>query len=427
MAKPMLVTTPLLFLALDYWPLRRFAKQNAARPPARSSASLVLEKAPLLLLSIAAGVATLIAQKSTVGYGEQTPLLTRLVNASVASATYIKQMFWPANLTIFYPQPANGWPLSEISLSLGLLVLVSAAVIHGHKTRPYLVVGWLWYLVSLSPTLGLVPVGLQAHADRYTYLPQIGLYIAITWLASDVASRFPRSKSAWIIVGAAAIAALTWFARVQASSWRDTETLWKHAIAVDPNNDVANYNLALRALDRDRVDDAIRYLENALAGRADQETSSHLSTSLLHNVLGIALARKGRAPEAMVHYRKAVELRDNFADAHTNLATALLAAGANEEAIKHFRIAKDLPPEDAQSHLRLAAALGRTGHTEEALTEYRRAIFIEPRNPKAHYLLAKALDLGGNRDEARIEANRAVELDPSQPEFKALQEQFREK
>jgi Flp pilus assembly protein TadD len=273
----------------------------------------------------------------------------------------------------------------------------------------------------------LVPVGLQAHADRYTYLPQVGLYLAITWLAVDVGLRFPRGKGAWILAAAAAVAALTWVARVQTSSWRNTETLWEHAIAVDPNNDVANYNLALLALDRDKVDDAIRHLESALAGRNNQETSSRLSTSLLHNVLGIALDRKGLAREAIVHYRKAVELRDNFADAHTNLATALLAAGANDEAIQHFRRAKDLPPEDAQSHLRLAAALSRTGHTEEALTEYRRAVFIDPRNPRTHYLLAKALDLAGKRDEARVEANRAAELDPSQPEFKALQEHFSEK
>ena len=426
MAKPMLVTLPLLLSALDYWPLQRFEKR-ASGEKATPYTRLILEKVPLLILSMAAGVATLIAQKSTVGYGEQTPLLWRLGNASITCVVYIGQMFWPTRLAVFYPWPSTGWPVSDVLLAAGLLALVTVLAVCFRKTRPYLIVGWLWYLISLSPTVGLIPVGLQAHADRYTYLPQIGLYIALAWLAGDLAARFPPAKRVWMFVGPSAVVAATWLAWIQTSSWRNTETLWRHALAMTPNNDVANYNLALLAMDRDRIDDAIRYLENALAGRSDQETSSHLSTALLHNTLGIALARKGREQDAIGHYRKAIELRDDYADAHTNLATALSANGATGEAIEHFRIAKNLPPEDARSHLRLAVALDRSGQTAEAMSEYRRALVLDPRNAQAHYLLARALELAGNRDEARIEAARAVELDSGQPEFKALQERLNEK
>jgi tetratricopeptide (TPR) repeat protein len=407
-----------LFL-LDYWPLDRFKKQGFT--------TLVLEKVPLLFLSMAAGIATLIAQKSTVGYGEQTPLLARLGNASIACVTYIGQMFWPAKLAAFYPQPTNGWSRTDILLAGALLAIITILSMRFRKSRPYLIVGWLWYLISLSLTLGLIPVGLQAHADRYTYLPQIGLYIALTWLVGDLAKRFPATRPAWVFAGFAAVGTSTWLSSAQASSWRNTETLWEHALAVMPHNDVANYNLALLALDRGRLDDAIRYLENALAGRSDREASSNVSTALLHNTLGIALAREGRPQDAIAHYRKAIELRDDYADAHTNLASILFEKGDTAEAIEHFRKAKSLPPEDARSHLRLAIALDRTGQTAEAMSEYRRALALAPSNARAHYHLAMALERAGNRVEARIEVARALELDPSQPEFKALQEQLNQK
>src|SRR4051812_1232989 len=215
MAKPMLVTLPFILVALDYWPLRRFEKHSFAR--------LLVEKIPLLLLSIASGIATLIAQKSTVGYGEQTPLLSRLGNASIACVAYIGQMFWPTRLAVFYPQPPNGWAVADILLAVGLLAFITILAAVVRKARPYLIVGWLWYIISLPPTLGLIPVGLQAHADRYTYLPQIGLYVALTWLAGDLAGRFPATRRVWMLAGVAAVAAGTWLASAQASSWRNTE------------------------------------------------------------------------------------------------------------------------------------------------------------------------------------------------------------
>ena len=373
-AKPMLVTLPLLLLLLDYWPLRRFEKLRSANEPRREWRKLIFEKIPLLLLSVAAGIATLIVQKSTVGYGEQTPLVWRLGNAATACIIYIGQMFWPVKLAVFYPQPTGGWPLGKILLYVGLLALISTLAFGPRRTRPYLIVGWLWYLICLAPTLGLIPVGLQAHADRYTYLPQIGLYIAFVWLAGDFVTRSAVLKWLGMFAAPAAIAGLAWLAWLQTSSWRTTETLWEHALAVAPNNDVAHYNLALLAMDRGQIDDAIRHYEAALVSVGEHETPSRLSAALLHNNLGIALSRKGSEQEAIAHYRKAIDLRDDFADAHTNLATALFAKGDTPEAIEHFRRAITLPPEDARSHLRLAVALERSGQTAEAMSEYRRAL-----------------------------------------------------
>jgi Tfp pilus assembly protein PilF len=304
--------------------------------------------------------------------------------------------------------------------------LITGLAFYFRKRCPYLIVGWSWYLVCLSPTLGLIPVGLQAHADRYTYLPQIGLYIALAWLIGDLAAQFPATRRIWMGLAPAAVAGAASLAWIQTSFWRNTETLWKRAVFVAPNNDLANYNLALSDIDRGRFDDAIRHLERALDAGRDHDLAPHLSTALLHNALGIALARKGQNVEAVAHYRKAIELRDDFSDAHTNLGALLLAKGSPVDAIEHFRKVTNLPPEDSASHLRLGVALERSGQVAEATSEYRRALVVDPRNAKAHYLLANALRLTGKREEARTEADRAVELDSSQPDFKALQDQLKE-
>jgi len=369
MAKPMLVTLPFLLLLLDYWPLQRFEKFGSGNAVSRSPTRLLLEKVPLLLLAAGTGVATLLAQKLTVSYGEQTPLLSRLGTASVACVTYIGQMFWPARLAVFYPQPPGGWPVATILFAIGLLTFVTGVAVCFRKTRPYLIVGWLWYLISLSPTLGLIPVGVQAHADRYTYLPQIGLYLAVTWCAVDLGPR-----RAWAFIAPLVLAGLTWLAWLQTSSWLNTETLWRHALAVMPNNSVAHFNLAALERDRGQIDEAISHYERALAAIGEAERSSQLSPAIVHNALGIALARKGLDQEAIAHYRKAIALRPDLADAQTNLATALLASGATAEAIEHFRKAASVPPQDANSHFRLAVALERAGQRTEALSEYQRAL-----------------------------------------------------
>ena len=370
MSKPMLVTVPLVLLLLDYWPLRRLDGAKTFR-------TAVVEKLPLLALSLVSAAATLIAQKATVGYGERIPLLLRIGNAARACLTYIWQMFWPDDLAAFYPQSAFSY--AAVTTAFALLLGLTAVALLLHKRSPYVTVGWFWYAVSLVPVLGLVPVGLQAHADRYTYLPQIGLYIAISWLVIDLAARTTVVRRLIVCAAPVVVLCLATLARSQAGTWRNTQTLWQHAVSVTSNNDLAHYNLASIAMRRGDVSGAIAHYEQALAGSESGESTSHVSAALLHNGLGIALALQGRQEEAATHYRKAIELRPDFADAHTNLASLLVGLGATDEAVAHYRAAVGIPPEDADSHLRFAAMLERLQRTEEAGSEYRRGLELQAR------------------------------------------------
>ena len=369
MAKPMLVTHPLLLFLLDYWPL--------GRNPTTASGwwKSIVEKTPLFVLSFLAAVATLIAQGTTVSYSEKLPLAWRLGNGLLSYVVYIWEMIWPARLAAFYPHTADHLSLWKVALAALFLGAVTALAFVWRKTRPYFGVGWLWYLVTLLPVIGFIQVGLQGRADRYTYLPQIGLYLALAWL---VAPWGLRSNPRRVILGAAAavvVSGLAWQARIQASYWRSTETLWQHALEVTTDNDIAHYNVAAFLLRRGQVDDAISHYEKALNIRPDErETHYHLSRALLHASLANALMKKGRLDEALDHYRKAVELRDDFADAHSNLASLLAKKGQTAEAIAHYEKAVALPPEDAFSHIGLARLLVQLGRKGEAMVHYDRAL-----------------------------------------------------
>jgi tetratricopeptide (TPR) repeat protein len=388
MSKSMLVTLPLLLLLLDYWPLERF--RNA--PSSLSLRKLIVEKIPLLFLSLAAALITFVAQRHTVGYTDQEPLDLRLGNAVISYVTYIGQMFWPAKLAVFYPQPSTlgFWP---IVLSLLLLGGITAVAFKVRRHQPYLLVGWLWYLIALLPVIGLVQVGLQARADRYTYLPQVGLCVAFSWGLAALPIWKNRARRALASVAAAIIVGLlAWQAGRQTSYWRSTERLWTHAAAVTTNNDLAHYNLAAIFLERGQLDDAIWHYEQALALSGDRESHHHMSAALVHNNLAIALARKGRIGEAMAQLQRAVELRDDFADAHANLAVMLAQQGDTAGAILHFEKALLIPPEDAPSHLGLAALLWRSGRKEEALAHYRRALQIAPGSVPRQNAFSKAIN-----------------------------------
>jgi tetratricopeptide (TPR) repeat protein len=243
------------------------------------------------------------------------------------------------------------------------------------RTRPYFIVGWFWYLIALLPVIGFIQVGLQGRADRYTYLPQIGLCIALIWAPPDWALRSNTRRAILAVATAIIIGALAWQARIQTSYWSSTESLWTHALEVTKDNDVAHYNVAVYLLRRGRLDEAISHYEKALNIRpGNRETHYHLSVALLHTSLGNALAEKGRLDEAIAHYRQAIELRDDFADAHSNLAALLARKGETAEAIAHYEKALAIPPEDAASHIRLARLFLQLGRNDEAVVHYRRAL-----------------------------------------------------
>src|SRR6266513_4169950 len=243
MSKPMLVTLPFVLLLLDYWPLARIEGQFWKR---------VLEKIPLIALSAASSVTTFLVQKGAVGHTEELPIFERINNAVVSYVLYIWQMLWPVDLAVFYPHPENRLPSWEIVSCLVLLACATVVAIALRKRRPYLITGWLWYLGMLVPVIGLVQVGWQGRADRYTYLPQIGLYIMVAWSAFDLTAPLRYQRAIVDGMAAVVLGALVWAASVQASYWRNSETLWTHALAVTPSNDVAENNLGIVLLSQSR-------------------------------------------------------------------------------------------------------------------------------------------------------------------------------
>ncbi|HXM36585.1 MAG TPA: tetratricopeptide repeat protein [Pyrinomonadaceae bacterium] len=439
MAKPMLVTIPLILLLLDYWPLGRFA-QSLPRESKAVRWRLVLEKVPLLVLSFASCIATFIAQQGAMNSFEQLPLALRINNALVSCLTYIRQMIWPVNLTVYYPHPSYQLPFWEIALAAALLVTITIVAAALPRKYPYLITGWLWYLVMLVPVIGVIQVGSQAHADRYTYLPQIGLCFAITWVVTDLSRSWPRRRE---ILGAGAImaiAALALSAWHQTSFWRESESLWTRALAVNSNNDVAHSHLGNSALQKGRIDEAILHYQKALEISQNyketdrREAYYNLGYALLrkdkideaianyrkalegpfqyepeaHSSLGDALLRKGQIDEAIVHFEKFVQLRPDHAEAYYNLGNALLQKGRMDDAVAHFEKALKLNPVLAEAENDLGNALFRKGKVEEAIAHYERALQIDPRSISALSQLAWVL---ATNSEAQIRNGaKAIEL-----------------
>lgn len=342
MSKPMLVTLPVLLMLLDAWPLRRMrlfqghAKRQAATEIGGDSwRSLIVEKLPLLALSIASAIITINAQSAggAVSTLEQSPLADRFVNAIVACAMYLKQMLWPVNLAPFYPRPAN-WPPTVVIASAATLLGISIAAIASFKRRPHMLVGWLWYLISLLPVIGLVAIGSAARADRYTYVPLIGVFIMIVWSIPATASgdRFAfvwRTVSGCVVL--VVLAALTFR---QTTFWHDSITLGEHTIAATGDNAVARFNLANALVQKGENEAAIRQFAEAA------RINPHWADVPFN--LGNAYMRLERMDEAIAAYEQAISLRPNFFNAHSNLGIAAVRTGQVDRALMHFQQAADI-------------------------------------------------------------------------------------
>ena len=344
MSKPMLVTLPFVLLLLDYWPLGRFETHRSNT--GRRLLQLVLEKIPLIALSAVSSIVTFLAQRGAIGWTEQLPMSARISNALVAYVIYIRQMFWPARLAVFYPHPENRLPVLEISLAFIVLVGITAAAFVFRKKAPYFMTGWLWYLGMLVPVIGLVQVGWQGHADRYTYLPQIGLYIAVTWGVTDLTHSWRFQRMALGVAALIVVGALSWRGRLQTSYWRDSETLFTHALAVTSNNDVALNNLGIIFLDKGQLDDAISKLQAAIDLRPENAPA--------HDNLAKALLKKGQVTEAMVHYRKFLELEPASVEARNTLGTVLIQQGHVREAMDLWQESLAIQPENGNAASNLA-------------------------------------------------------------------------
>src|SRR5262249_14083596 len=341
MSKAMLVTAPVILLLLDYWPLQRTARWKSKFKSAtlvhigqRSALSrLILEKLPLFALSAGACVVTFVVQKRAVGAIPPLPLSWRMENAVVSYLIYTWQTLWPTRLAAFYPHPNDTLALWEVILAGGLLVAITATAILFRSRWPYLFTGWLWYVLMLVPVIGLVQVGEQGHADRYTYLPHVGLFLLSVWGIADVLQPY---RSTWRVAAVTAlvvILALGTTAFIQTSYWCNSETLWSHALAVTSDNDVAQNNLGYLCIDSGQLDEGLSHFEAAAMIRHHKNHRHYNAGSAFVEMnLADALARKGQSDEAMVHYQQAITLEPNYADAYYNRGNLLLAKGNVDDA-----------------------------------------------------------------------------------------------
>jgi len=396
LCKPMLVTLPLVLLLLDYWPLQR-------REPLRR---LALEKLPLLALSAASGVTTLLAQKGALRSVESFPLHARLVAALLSYKVYLVQMIYPTRLAAFYPFPRNV-PVWVGVMAGVLLAVISAIAFTERRTRPWLLTGWVWYLVMLAPVAGIVQVGGQAHADRYTYLPQIGLYLAVTWLAAEFAAKWQAPPAALGGVMAAVIGILMVCSWRQTAFWQNDETLWTHALDCTTHNNVASVNLGHHFFKTGRLDEAIALYRASL--EIDPDNAEY------HNNLANALREKGRVDEAIVEYEKAVQHDGAFAEAQFNLGKALLLRGKTEEATARFQKTVQLRPDFPPARISLGTALLQEGQADQAATQFRRVLELRPNDAGMHVDLGLCLFESGHIEEAKAQYETALRLNPADP------------
>jgi protein O-mannosyl-transferase len=415
MCKPTLVTVPFVLLLLDYWPLGRSqSSPSIGRGITKEKWSwLVFEKLPLFVLSAASCVATLLAQKQALDASLKPAFGERVGNALVSYVIYLGQMIWPARLAVLYPYPEDHLKVAPVILALLLLLVISVAFFLWRKRYPFLLVGWLWYLGMLVPMIGIIQVGSQVRADRYTYLPQIGLYLLVAWSAMALFDHWPRSRV--VLAGAASlmITALITRSYFQTSYWQDTETLWKHAAATTSNNYIASNNLAQFLFQSGRFDEAIAECQRALKIKPDFAAAhNNLGAALVKNQRDDNGARRqhGAVDEAIAHYRRALQINPDFAQAHGNLGTALLLKGQMDEAIAHYQKALEIAPNYAEARYSLGNAFLAEGRYSESIANYEAALRIRPDYFEAHYNLGRVLATIGNDRQALEEFNEAVRI-----------------
>ncbi|MBZ5637303.1 MAG: tetratricopeptide repeat protein [Acidobacteriia bacterium] len=431
MAKPMLVTLPLLLLLMDVWPLERLRE-----PTARDVARLLLEKLPLLVLAIASSLVTLRVQRSAgmMAPAGSLPLLLRFENALVSYVAYVRTAVWPTGLSAFYPYPYE-IPLWKGTGAAVLLLAATALVLR--TRRRYLAVGWLWYVGMLVPVIGIVPVGLQSMADRYTYLPFVGLFVMAVWGAAELAPRWRVGPSVLAAVACATLLGCISLAHRQAGYWRDPVTLYAHAAEVTPNNEYVR-NVLARALAAQKEKESLEGLRDALRGHP-RDAHDHIELGRAH--LGL-----GQVDEAVAQFEKAIEIDPGSVEGHGNLAVALAsrrdyegaahqlrevlrldagsfdarfhlagileATGKREEAAGEYRKALEIAPGDFRARSNLATVLLEDGRLEEAIAEYREALKTRPESATLCFNLAQALERAEHYDEAIARYRDALRLDP---------------
>jgi len=407
MSKAMLVTVPPLLLLLDYWPLGRFGHagdlpQNAPVLPSQSFWRLVAEKLPLVAIAVCDGAMTLLSH-----VGNTTPIVQswsdRFGNAVVSLATYVFQFFYPADLAAFYPFPAGRYPAWKLAGAILALVAITVAAVFWRRKRPYLLVGWLWFLGMMVPVLGLVHVSDHAMADRYMYLPSIGLAIALAWGTARAAAGL--GERPLFIGGCAALAIglLVSQAVRQTSYWHDDLALWEHALTVTPDNPNAEVGIGFALSNLGLLDEALEHYLRAASWRVDAQ---------LLNKIGTVLSQQQKLDEAAAFLQRALDLDPNFAEAEANLGMVLELQRRLDEAADHYRRAIELNPLFAWPHFKLGNLLLKEGQIDQAISHFEQAIVLDPTSPAAQTSLAVALSERGQIDRAVVHCRRALAIAP---------------
>ena len=446
MAKPMLVTLPFLLILLDVWPLKRlgFGEPVSVEPKSSELKSILfIEKIPLFILALGSSVVTYMAQRGgdAVRSTELRSLFSSTANALVSYVEYLQKMAWPRNLSVFYPHPGDAVSVWKALVCGMVLVAITTAVIRGMRSAPYLAVGWFWYLGTLVPVIGLVQVGEQAMADRYTYIPMIGIFICIAWGIPDLLKN--RKQMFLPVLGGVFISflmALTWN---QVKYWENSVTLFEHSISINENESpsfvIAYNNLGHALLNENRLEEAVlkfqraieinpRYskpqnnLGNAFSGlKRYDEAIEHYKKAIAvepgyaeaFNNLANALRQKGNLKESVFYYKEAIRQKEAYDEAHFNLGIVLSQQGKYDEAISQYTKALEINPGFTQAHNNLAGLLAQRGNIEGAVFHYRQAIAIDPGFAKAHNNLGSTLARQGNYIEAIAYFEKALVIDPN--------------
>jgi tetratricopeptide (TPR) repeat protein len=453
MSKSMLVTLPFVLLLLDYWPLGRLKLEQERgdkkitekhRGKKSETLRLVLEKIPLFLLTAGLSIVTFLSQKIgwTVQSQDLLSLQARLTNAMVSYLEYLGKMIWPEKLAIFYSHPGNALAVWQGILCGMVLVSITIISIRLIRKAPYFAVGWFWYLGTLVPVIGIVQVGNQAMADRYAYVPLIGIFIIVAWGVPELISKWRyKEKVLSISVGIIIFTLLitTWR---QVSHWKNNITIFKHAIRVTdkkyPSFALVHNNLGIALVAKQKNEEAISHYKMAIklkpdyasaynnlgavlfAKQKNEEAISHYKMAIklnpdlakAHNNLGVTLVAEGKIEEAISHYKMAIRLKPGFAVAHYNLGITLVAEGKNEEAISHYKMAIKANPDYADAHYNLGVLLFNEKMTEEAIDYFKEAIRIRPGFAVAHYNLGITLVAEGKIEEAISHYKMAIKANP---------------
>ena len=407
MAKPMLVTWPFLFLLLDYWPLRRvkWTPGDGVGRFVRAWMPLVREKIPFLALVGASMVVTFIAQSQggAVRGFEEAPVPLRLANALVSCAKYVVLTFWPSGLAIYYPFPPEGIPFWQLAGAFLLITALTIIALFQAKPRPYLIVGWFWFLGTLVPVIGLVQVGGQAMADRYHYIPSIGLFIFLVFGLADFATAW-RMERVGIAVASVSVLMSGLLSAIEINRWRDSTTLFERTLAVTPDNLVIQYNLGHVLAQQKKYEDATSHFTEALRIEPD------FFDALVN--MGVALLDQGKPDEAIPYYERALSVQPNSAKAHMQLGIALAGVKKSQEALVELRRASEILPTDGDIRTNFGLILARLGKRDEAALQLNEALRLKPDSAEAHNNLG-LLFLANNQPEKASEYfSKALQLKP---------------